>query len=329
MCSENVTMLVSGPTVPTSAASSDNFLRRSRKSMAAVSWQGVSIIPILLLTLSLLLLAILIVSLPSCRTVFSVGLADEASPVSWPLARFLLRPPAYGARSLHKTHVCMTSLPARMRTTWWLKNLKDLLTQVSPRQLRLYVPVMTKSTREPYVLLPELETLQGEHFTIVRVPQDEGPATKVRPALRDVAIGEADTVIVVDDDIAYKDGVFALLEEQVRAHPESVAAMCSPMWEGYKGMAFQKRLLRGLSEGDIPEACFRVDDVFIASFLHRHGIPVRAVLPPTGERGWDCSMHSEKSDSHPPWDELKSDMERRRADSVACTAATAGRPSSG
>lgn len=283
--------------------------------MAAAPWEVLPTIPTLLLTLSLIVLAILILSLAAC-----------SCPLQWSL---LERLHAYGAPPRQKTHVCMTSLPARMRTAWWLRNLRNLLSQVRPRQLRLYVPTMTKVSREPYHVLPEVEELQGDHFTIVRVLEDEGPITKVRPALRDAAIGDVDIVIVVDDDIVYRDGVFALLEERVRADPKSVAAMCSPIWEGYKGMAFQKRLLSRLSESVIPEACFRVDDVLIDSFLRRHGIPVRAVLPPTGERGWACSIDSDASETHPPWDELQTDLDRRHKDTLACTAAISAGPRSG
>jgi hypothetical protein len=215
------------------------------------------------------------------------------------------------AHRRHRIWITMTTLPERLMTQWFSDTLTGTIARCSRlgATLLLQVPVHTKK-KQPYTVPLRISNMQNETFRVNRVPEDEGPITKILPALRDSDIGDDDTVIVCDDDIVYRRNVFQLLVNSVEKHPSAVSCMCHKRIEGFKGFAFRKRVLQDLVRIHRPSSCYRIDDDVLVEFARHRKIKTVAVpynQDSTQDYGWTCSMHQKETDTHPPWLELGSD----------------------
>lgn len=201
----------------------------------------------------------------------------------------------------------MTTLPERLTHVWFESTLRRTISicEALGATLLLQVPFKSQKGAE-YKVPATVSALEGRSFSIQRVPTDEGPITKLLPALRDSNIGDRDVIVVCDDDIVYRQRVFALLVRSVQRHPNAVSCMCMSKPQGYAGFAFRKETLEGLRHVRIPDSCRRIDDDVIDAYIKRHRIPLKRVKY-FGDSSWICSMHQDETDRHPRWDELRDD----------------------
>lgn len=213
--------------------------------------------------------------------------------------------------------VTMTTLPERIADPWFKETLTRTISmcQASNATLLLQVPIRSQKG-VPYDVPVYVKGLQGRHFRIQRVTIDEGPITKLLPALRDESIKDDDTVVVADDDIVYKSDIFALLIDSVRRTPGSISCMCRAKPQGYAGFAFRKRVLQNLVRLTIPDSCRRIDDDVIDWFVKQNGIRLVTIKYARfnvrfnvrfNDGSWMCSLLKDETDKHPKWDELVTD----------------------
>lgn len=208
-----------------------------------------------------------------------------------------------------KTYLTMTTVPDRIRTSWFYDNLVKNITAASKNNFTiiLNIPKISGKTKKPYFIPGNIKQLaELPHFIINYTEKDEGPITKLLPTLRNPLVKPNDIIIVCDDDVVYKPNVFEMIHSSVKRHPKSISAMCNAKIEGFKTFGFKKIRLKPLLSMSIPTSCFRIDDDVIQFFIDTRGIPVVSV-PYFSDKGWDCSIHFEESENHPRWEELKND----------------------
>ena len=205
------------------------------------------------------------------------------------------------------TWVTMTTVPERLTHAWFEENLRQTISMCEKAGATLLLQVPPQSqTGVPYRVPATVHALEGAHFRIERVAADEGPITKLLPALRDHKIDDQDVIIVCDDDIVYHNDVFDLLIGSVCRHPDAVSCMCMPRPQGYACFAFRKHVLQGLQRVHIPDSCRRIDDNVIEAYMEQQGIPAIQVKH-DGDDSWICSMRFDETHTHPHWDELRND----------------------
>lgn len=208
---------------------------------------------------------------------------------------------------VRRVWVTMTTLPERLTHAWFEQTLRRTISMCEAIGATLLLQIPPQSQKGvPYKVPAAVAALEGDSFRIERVSTDEGPITKLLPALRDSKIRGDDVVVVCDDDIVYRKNVFALLARSVRRHPHAVSCMCMAKPQGYAGFAFRKKTLEGLQHVQIPASCRRIDDDVIDAYTQRHHIPLKTVRY-VGSSSWICSMHQDETDNHPRWDELRDD----------------------
>ena len=207
-----------------------------------------------------------------------------------------------------RTWVTMTTLPERLSNPWFAKTLNRTITMCSRlgATLLLQVPPHTRHSSRPYMVPQYILNLQSAAFQVSRVNVDEGPITKILPALRDPRIKDDDTIVVCDDDIVYRENVFKWLSDSVKKHPNAVSCTCSRRIAGFKGFAFQKRVFKELANIRQPPSCFRIDDDVIREFARHRNIG-RVAVPYNNDTWWTCSMYRGQTDTHPRWPELAHD----------------------
>lgn len=219
-----------------------------------------------------------------------------------------------------KTHahtkyvVSMTTIPERLRNPWFRHALKKLVENIDAHagsKLVLWTPLRTTGG-EAYVVPANVARMQSARFEIHNVDVDEGPITKLVPALRCPEIADDEIIVVCDDDIVYKKGVFDMLARSVANSPDAVSCMCNATIEGYKAFAFMKRVLKDVARISIPRECFRIDDSVLQWFVNSRGIATIAV-PYHGDACWFCSFDKSETDTHPKWTELVHDDRKRIA----------------
>jgi hypothetical protein len=204
----------------------------------------------------------------------------------------------------------MTTLPERVKTSWFYNNLVKNIAAASKNNftLILNIPEISGKTGKPYDIPENIQRLvyPNSHFLINYTEKDEGPITKLLPTLRNPLVKSNDIIIVCDDDIVYKENVFEMIYLSVQRRPQSVSAMCNVKIEGFKTFGFKKKTLEPLLSMSIPKSCFRIDDDVIQFFIDSRRIPIVAV-PYLSDTEWNCSIHFEESENHPKWEELKND----------------------
>ena len=200
--------------------------------------------------------------------------------------------------------ISMTTIPERLKDPWFRKNLVRTINMTKALKATLILQIPTKSTKGiPYNVPGSIKSLQGPYFKINNCGEDEGPITKILPALRNQNIQRDDIIIVCDDDVVYKKDTFSLLVISVLKQKDAVHVMCNNSLQGYKGFAFRKHALEGLVHIKRPPSCFRIDDDIIAEYIRQHKIEL--VVAKSGH--WTCSMDQKATDTHPKWEELASD----------------------
>ena len=205
-----------------------------------------------------------------------------------------------------KTYISITTIPERLINEWFLTNLMKTISLLSYNQtLILNVPIISLEG-EKYIIPEPVNNLQGPKFIINRCEKDEGPITKLLPTLRNAIIKDDDIIIVLDDDIVYRKNVFKLLENGVINKNTHISVMCNKNIEGFKGFAFVKKLLKGILNINIPKSCIRIDDDVISWYSKEKGIETNTIIYKNNSHGF-CSMHRDKTDTHPKWDELHKD----------------------
>jgi mannosyltransferase OCH1-like enzyme len=204
-----------------------------------------------------------------------------------------------------KTYISMTTIPERLINEWFLNNLKRHINLLSDNQT-LILNLPTESLKgHKYIIPDNVNDLQGDKFIINICEKDEGPITKLLPTLRNNLVRDIDTIIICDDDIVYKENTFNLLENNVIKNKNKIITICNKNIEGFKGFAFQKKILKGILDISIPLSCVRIDDDVISWYVKHNNIQVyiinKNLLDPM------CSLYKDSTDTHPSWDELNKD----------------------
>lgn len=211
---------------------------------------------------------------------------------------------ALDGNNSEKTYVSMTTIPERLQDEWFYNNLKRTLSLAGNFIIVLNVPYVSLKGVE-YIIPDRIFKLEGDKFVIHRC-DDEGPITKLLPTLRNPNITDNSPIIIVDDDIVYRQNIFRVLNTGIHKYPLKVVTMCKASIEGFKGFGFIKQTLKGLLDVDIPKSCIRIDDDVISTYIKHNNISVVA-LPYDGESGSFCSLELDETDTHPKWEELSSD----------------------
>ena len=173
-----------------------------------------------------------------------------------------------------KTFVTMTTIPSRLQDPWFYKNLQRTLSLPGNFVIILNIPYVSMKN-VPYIIPDHIDKLQREsgHKFIINRCKDEGPITKLLPTLRNPVIPDNAPIIVVDDDIVYKEHIFSVLSTSIQKYPKKVSSMCNdngPGIEGFKGFGFIKKTLEGLADIQIPTSCIRIDDDVINAYIKHH-----------------------------------------------------------
>lgn len=200
-------------------------------------------------------------------------------------------------KSKYDVIISMTTTPDRIHKIQpTLASLLDQSRRVDA--INIYVPY-TSMKGIHYIIPDWLSQLKNIH--IKRVDIDEGPATKLLPAIRENNINTR--IIVVDDDVIYGSTVVQDLVNtfdkfrgkrcitNVGHHFKSNFEMCSA-WQRFMGYWAGERyvdFLQGFSgyivtpkllppqifnyEGSPPAAKF-VDDIWISGWLHYNKVPI-------------------------------------------------------
>lgn len=214
-----------------------------------------------------------------------------------------------------RTFITMTTVPERLVDPWFEQNLRHTLSIIGEgKKLLLQIPPTSAKDGTLYVVPDTIHDLESSVFEINYVEVDEGPITKLLPALRDKRIRDDDIIIVCDDDIVYRKDVFCLLTDSVHANPNNVSCMCNDTLEGFKGFGCRKHMLLGLLNVEIPLSSRYVDDWIIAEFLSYTGVDTVSVAY-EGDTDWSCSLDVERTDTHPEWAELINDDRESTKDS--------------
>ena len=205
-----------------------------------------------------------------------------------------------------KTYISITTIPERLINEWFFTNLKRTLSLLADNQILILNVPQISLKGEKYIIPDNVNNLQGPRFIINKCGKDEGPITKLLPSLRNTKIKDDDILMVFDDDIVYRKNVFKLLENSVLDKNTYVTVMCNQNIEGFKGFAFFKKLLKGILNISIPKSCIRIDDDVINWYAKEKGIKIH-IIPYKGDNNSYCSMHKDRTGTHPTWDELNRD----------------------
>jgi len=115
--------------------------------------------------------------------------------------------------------VCLTTTPSRIHLL--ADTLASLMWQSRrPRRIRLHVPDVCVRDGTPYEIPKAFEQLQS--VDIVRC-HDDGPATKLIPALHDLPPDQ--WILVVDDDMIYPPDMIEAFGQQSQSRPGAAHAL--------------------------------------------------------------------------------------------------------
>jgi len=116
--------------------------------------------------------------------------------------------------------VCLTTTPSRVERLG--RVLKSLLYQTrSPQKIRLHLPEFSRREGRAYPVPAFLKMLAS--VEVVRC-QDEGPATKLLPALRD--LGPDQKIVIVDDDKMYPPDLVEHFHRCAVSSPDVAVGSC-------------------------------------------------------------------------------------------------------
>jgi hypothetical protein len=199
------------------------------------------------------------------------------------------------------TYVCFTTIPDRISNKWVYNSIKRLLTITKNYKVHLYIPyISTKGI--PYIIPQNIHDLENEQFSIIRCEEDEGPITKLLPALRNDIIKDNDIIIICDDDHHYKENMFYKLHKTIVKNPSGISTNCRKDIAGYAGFGFVKKTLTGLLSVKIPKICRDIDDDVIQMYVNKNNIPT--YLTSFFKKGGHCSLDLSINFGQPDWTSL-------------------------
>lgn len=214
-----------------------------------------------------------------------------ASIYYWKCVRVLLRDELLEPQGLHpKTWVCLTTVPERLRSSYFLHTINNLSTIAA--HVFLSVPKTYARTHENYVVPQSLWDMHNNRkhpLHIMRLETDYGPYTKLYGPLTSNVIPNNHALIICDDDIWYKDTFVRHLQKSYLHHPNSINTYCTEAIEGFAGFMVRKSLMLPILDLENPASCFRIDDDFIALANKHLKIPVSVVDGHHGDPF--CSQH--------------------------------------
>jgi len=212
---------------------------------------------------------------------------------------------------LPKVYICLTTIPERLTSEHFQNVITSLLQQTYPfHQIMLNIPYVFQKTGEKYPSIPSW--VENHSKITVNRCQDDGPSTKLLGSFNQIS--SDDVIVIVDDDIIYREECVSKLMKEWQNHSNSVishavskrAKFVEVM--GFGGYLFQKKLLEGIGRYYHPKSCYKVDDTWISVFLYNHHIPVVK----TKGNVWEVSAYRDKTDEHPKWEELCNDKEKNK-----------------
>jgi hypothetical protein len=187
--------------------------------------------------------------------------------------------------------VSLTTSPKRIHTIETaIKSVTDAQTR-KPDVVYLNLPERFARTNESYTI-PEFLT-KYPLVRVNRVPEDEGPITKLSPAIR--AETDPNTIIIIiDDDTEYRPTMIQDVLAEFEKTPSTVVAhVCRndllhkplpycELPEGWSGVGFKRSMFGTDFEEYLKTAlkdgmCVKSDDLLIGNYMHKHGIPMRSL----------------------------------------------------
>ncbi len=200
--------------------------------------------------------------------------------------------------------VSLTTTPQRIQSDFMQHNLQRLRTLAGDCRVILNVPHRYSKTGELY----HVDKVQNVPGIEIHRCEDVGPATKLIPTLHNPSVPADATVVLVDDDIVYKDHTVQYLVESVREDPSKIYGYNTQReLEGFSGLAGRKSVLEPLAQAP-PEACKKVDDMWFTHLARQHKIPTQQIAY-EGLMGGFSSMdpirtNREKAKEGRGWEEL-------------------------
>ena len=195
--------------------------------------------------------------------------------------------------------VSLTTIPSRIQAIYpTLRSLSDQT--VRPARIVVALPAYSRRQQRPYVVPDRIR--QQPLVTVLAAGRDWGPATKLIPALEQLADRPDTLVLAVDDDNVYPrtfietmvrhasvlpDAAFGLRGWPVPASlrwrdrltifgTDVAAPVRTDVLEGCGGILVRPRFFDS-SFRDLSEAAHFADDVWISGHLARNGIPAYVV----------------------------------------------------
>lgn len=206
-------------------------------------------------------------------------------------------------------YISLTTIPDRIKSKWFIDNIKNMIQLFNDDKFKifLYVPVVS-SKNVNYEIPQELYDLQSDKFMIKVIDKDYGPITKIIPILIDKNVDDNSPIIIIDDDIIYKN-FFPRLRMEIMRNPDAISTMCNSKIMGYKSYGFIKNKLMNISDTKHPEICFTIDDDVIEYFVKKNNMRINIVNHCDDHF---CNIDLDKTDSHPEWTELNNIDEGKR-----------------
>jgi hypothetical protein len=171
--------------------------------------------------------------------------------------------------------VTLTTVPERLSHPSTRVNLQRLRDQ-SECRLILNVPYVYARTGEDYVIPASISNIAG--LEINRCA-DTGPSTKLLPTLHNPTVANDAIIVVVDDDIVYKDKHVQYLLEAVQRNPNAIHGYEIEPYglAGYAGWAARKKLIQPIVSVPMPQQCAMVDDDYWDTVAKARHIPIKVV----------------------------------------------------
>lgn len=231
--------------------------------------------------------------------------------------------------------VCMTTIPERLETHWFTKNILRLLklTRSSNINLFLSIPYKKRIGGEVYKIPKFLSNLSKRHRRLfIYRCNDYGPITKLSgPLLSDIIPKDA-SIIICDDDQLYTKLLFVYLAISAFRNPTNVIST-QPLKKhymnkngdlvrvggeynsetvsneimGFQGFSFIKKLLIPILDIDIHDSCYRIDDHTISFHLMKNNIYIKYLEPTRGRQHKYILKQEDLDEEIPDWPKLNED----------------------
>tara|TARA_A100001011_G_C14203977_1_gene796943 strand:+ start:489 stop:1331 length:843 start_codon:yes stop_codon:yes gene_type:complete len=176
-----------------------------------------------------------------------------------------------------ETYISYTTIPNRIKTESFYYKTKEKIGQLCKNQiLILNIPDYSLKGQK-YIVPKSIQNLQSDKFIINNCGKDEGPITKLLPVLRNENISEESNIIIIDDDLHYKENMFRILQNSIDKNPNHISLMCNNQIMGFKSFGFKKKKLMGLLDLKIPKVCRKIDDWVLHRYIHDNKIKTKIV----------------------------------------------------